>query len=554
MSERIYLYDSTLRDGAQARGIDFTVADKLAIAEALDAFGIDYIEGGWPGANPTDDAFFAAYFSPYRGEARRGAATKHSLRNQPPSISPPDGGRLVAFGMTRRAGRSASNDPGLQDVLAAKTPSVCLVGKAWDWQVEAALKVSKKENLKMIEESFAHVVGKKREAVFDAEHFFDGYKANPDYALDVLRAAVAGGASWLVLCDTNGGSLPSEVRSMVAAVKKALPKANLGIHCHDDTEQAVANSLAAVEAGVRQVQGTINGIGERCGNANLIAIIPTLMLKMGYKTGISSAQLARIGGLSRLVDERLNRPSNKHAAYVGESAFAHKGGLHVSAMSKDTKSYEHIDPALVGNSRVILVSDKAGRANILNRLAQMGIEVAADDPRITDLVKAVKDREVLGYAYEDAGASFELMARQMLGSVPTYYDLHSFRVLDERRMDAKGKRVTMSEATVKLTVQGKLKMTVAEGNGPVNALDAALRKALIVKYPQLKSMHLADYKVRILTPSEATAALTRVMIESRDDTGASWTTIGVSHNVIDASFNALYDAISYHLMKRKARA
>jgi 2-isopropylmalate synthase len=529
MSERIYLYDSTLRDGAQARGIDFTVADKIAIAAELDAFGIDYIEGGWPGANPTDDQFFAGV-----------AATKKA--------------KIIAFGMTRRAGRSASNDPGLQDILQANTKSVCLVGKASDWQVEHALKVSKKENLKMIEESFAHIVAKKREGVFDAEHFFDGYKANPDYALDVLKAATAGGASWLVLCDTNGGSLPSEIRTIVAAVKKALPKANLGIHCHNDTEQAVANSLAAVEAGVRQVQGTINGIGERCGNANLIAIIPTLMLKMGYKTGVSDKQLARIGHVSRLVDDRLNRPANKHAAYVGASAFAHKGGLHVSAMSKDTKSYEHIDPALVGNARLILVSDKAGRANILNRLAQMGIEVAADDERISELVKAVKDREVLGYAYEDAEASFELMARQMLGSVPTYYDLHSFRVLDERRVDAKGKRVTMSEATVKLTVQGKLKMTVAEGNGPVNALDAALRKALIVKYPQLKSMHLADYKVRILTPSEATAALTRVMIESRDDTGKSWTTIGVSHNVIDASFNALYDAISYHLMKRKAKA
>jgi 2-isopropylmalate synthase len=529
MSERIYLYDSTLRDGAQARGIDFTVADKLAIAQALDEFGIDYIEGGWPGANPTDDGFFAAMPSAKKA-------------------------KIVAFGMTRRAGRSASNDPGLQDVLAAKTPSVCLVGKAWDWQVEAALRLSKKENLKMIEESFAHVVGKKREAVFDAEHFFDGYKANTEYALDVLRAAVDGGAGWLVLCDTNGGSLPSEIYTMVSAVKKVLPKVNLGIHCHNDTEQAVANSLAAVEAGVRQVQGTINGIGERCGNANLISIIPTLMLKMGYKTGISEKQLTRIGSLSRLVDERLNRASNRHAAYVGESAFAHKGGLHVSAMSKDTKSYEHVDPEKVGNSRMILVSDKAGRANILNRLAQMGIDVAAEDERIGELVKAVKDREALGYAYEDAGASFELMARQMLGSVPSYFDLHSFRVLDERRVDAKGKRVTMSEATVKLTVQGKLKMTVAEGNGPVNALDAALRKALILKYPQLKSMHLADYKVRILTPAEATAALTRVMIESRDDAGNSWTTIGVSHNVIDASYNALYDAISYHLMKRKAKA
>jgi 2-isopropylmalate synthase len=529
MSERIYLYDSTLRDGAQARGIDFTVADKLAIAAELDAFGIDYIEGGWPGANPTDDAFFAGV-----------AATKKA--------------KITAFGMTRRAGRSASNDPGLQDVLNAKTGAVCLVGKSWDWQVEAALKISKKENLKMIEESLAYMVGKKREAVFDAEHFFDGYKANPDYALDVLRAAVDGGASWLTLCDTNGGSLPSEVRRIVAEVKKKFPNANLGIHCHNDTEQAVANSLAAVEAGVRQVQGTINGIGERCGNANLVAIIPTLMLKMGFKTGISDKQLARISHVSRMVDDRLNRASNKHAAYVGESAFAHKGGLHVSAMNKDTKSYEHVDPSLVGNSRVILVSDKAGRANILNRLAQMGLQVDAEDDRVAQLVKAVKDREALGYAYEDAEASFELMARQMLGTVPTYYDLHSFRVLDERRVDAKGKHITMSEATVKLTVQGKLKMKVAEGNGPVNALDAALRKALIVKYPQLKSMHLADYKVRILTPSDATAALTRVMIESRDDEGKSWTTIGVSHNVIDASFNALYDAITYHLLKRKAKA
>ncbi len=529
MSERIYLYDSTLRDGAQARGIDFTVADKLAIAAELDAFGIDYIEGGWPGANPTDDAFFAKV-----------AATKRA--------------KITAFGMTRRAGRSASNDPGLQDILNAKTPSVCIVGKSWDWQVEHALKVSKKENLKMVEESLAHIVSKKREAVFDAEHFFDGYKANREYALDVLRAALDGGAGWLVLCDTNGGSLPSEVRKIVTDVKKILPQAMLAVHCHNDTEQAVANSLAAVEAGVRQVQGTINGIGERCGNANLIAIIPTLMLKMGFKTGVTEKQLQRITHVSRLVDDRLNRAPNKHAAYVGESAFAHKGGLHVSAMNKDTKSYEHVDPALVGNARVILVSDKAGKANILNRLAQMGLAVDASDERIGELVKAVKDREALGYAYEDAEASFELMARQMLGTVPTYYELHSFRVLDERRVDAKGKHITMSEATVKLTVQGKLKMKVAEGNGPVNALDAALRKALIVKYPQLKSMHLTDYKVRILTPSDATAALTRVMIESRDDDGKSWTTIGVSHNVIDASFNALYDAISYHLLKKKTKA
>jgi 2-isopropylmalate synthase len=414
--------------------------------------------------------------------------------------------------------------------------------------------VSKEENIRMVEESIKHVVAKKREAVFDAEHFFDGYKANPEYALEVAQAAHDAGARWIVLCDTNGGSLPSDIKRIVSEVVKVIPGSKLGIHCHNDTEQAVANSLAAVEAGVRQVQGCINGIGERCGNANLIAIIPTLMLKMGFATGVSEKQLSKITQLSRLVDERLNRAPNRHAAYVGESAFAHKGGLHVSAMNKDSSSYEHIDPALVGNQRLILVSDKAGKSNVLNRLAQMGLKVDEHDPRIGELVKAVKDREAKGYAYEDAEASFELMARQLLDAVPTYFDLQSFRVLDERRIDARGKLVTMSEATVKLTLNGKLKMKVAEGNGPVNALDAALRKALILKYPQLKSMHLADYKVRILTPSEATAALTRVMIESRDDDGKSWTTIGVSHNVIDASYNALYDAISYHLMKRKAKA
>lgn len=528
MAERVYLYDSTLRDGAQARGIDFTAADKRAIAEALDAFGIDVIEGGWPGANPTDDAFFA---------------------DQPKMKR----AHIAAFGMTRRAGRSASNDPGLQDVLAAKTPAVCLVGKSWDWQVKTALKVSKEENLRMIEESLAHVVKNKREAHFDAEHFFDGYKANSDYALEVLGAAIKGGAQWLVLCDTNGGSQPHEIFDIVSAVKKKFPKANLGIHCHNDTEQAVANSLAAVRAGVRQVQGTINGIGERCGNANLISIIPTLMLKMGFATGVSEKNLPKITALSRMVDERLNRAPNSHAPYVGASAFAHKGGLHVSAVNKDSKSYEHVPPEAVGNSRVILVSDKAGKSNVLNRLAQIGLKVDEHDERIADLVKAVKEREGLGFAYEDAEASFELMARQLLEDVPQYYELHSFRVLDERRINAKGKRVTMSEATVKLSVQGKLKMTVAEGNGPVNALDAALRKALIAKYPQLKDMYLNDYKVRILTPQEATAALTRVMIESKDKQGNSWSTIGVSHNVIDASYNALFDAISYHLMKRKAK-
>lgn len=524
MAERIYLYDSTLRDGAQAQGIDFSVADKQAITTALDAFGIDYIEGGWPGANPTDDAFFA-------------------------TLPKTKAAKVSAFGMTRRAGRSASNDPGLQDLLAVNTPTVCLVGKTWDWQVETALKVSTSENLRMISDSLAHIRANGREAVFDAEHFFDGYKANPAYAIEALKAAHEGGANWLVLCDTNGGSMPSEIKRIVSAVKDALPEANLGIHCHDDTEQAVANSLAAVEAGVRQVQGCINGIGERCGNANLIAIIPTLMLKMGYDTGLSAEQLTHIGELSRLVDDRLNRAPNRHAAYVGASAFAHKGGLHVSAMNKDSRSYEHIDPALVGNSRLILVSDKAGRANIVNRLHQMGITVADDNDHIGELVKAVKEREALGYAYEDASASFELMARERLGQLPRYYDLQSYRALNEYRLDEKGRAFDVSEATVKLIVKGEQVMSVAEGNGPVNALDAALRKALTPHYPQLEAMHLNDYKVRILTPSDATAALTRVMIESRDDQGRTWNTLGVSHNVIDASYNALFDAITYHLLK-----
>lgn len=524
MDKRVYLYDSTLRDGAQARGIDFTTADKVAIAKELDAFGIDYIEGGWPGANPADDAFFAEL----------------------PKVKK---ATITAFGMTRRAGRSAANDPGLQDVLNAGTKAVCLVGKAWDVQVKSALKVSKDENIRMIEESIRHAVKKKLEVAFDAEHFFDGYKSNPAYAVQVCKAAYDAGARWVVLCDTNGGSLPDDISRAVADVVKQVPGTHLGVHCHNDTDHGVANSIAAVVAGVRQVQGTVNGIGERCGNANLMSIIPTLMLKLGYKTGITQDKLARLTHVARFVDDRLNRPSNKHAPYVGASAFAHKGGLHVSAMSKDSTSYEHIRPEQVGNERIILVSDKAGKSNILARLAQLGIKVDAQDERITALTKAVKEREALGYAYEDAEASFELLARRILDTVPQFYTLETFRVIDERRINAKGKMVTMSEATVKLTVDGKKRMTVAEGNGPVNALDAAIRKALLLKYKQLKGMSLADYKVRILTPQEATAALTRVMIESRDAKGNSWTTIGVSHNVIDASYNALEDAITYCLLR-----
>lgn len=525
MTDRIYLYDSTLRDGAQARGIDFTVADKQAIARELDAFGIDYVEGGWPGANPTDDGFFAAQ-----------PKLRHCV--------------VTAFGMTRRSGRSAENDHGLSDLLNANTKAVCLVGKAWDSQVEKALKVSKVENLRMISESIAHMAKQKREVLFDAEHFFDGYKSNPDYALEVVQAAYKAGARWVVLCDTNGGSLPFEISQIVTEVTAYIPGTHLGIHCHNDTDQAVANSLAAVRAGVRQIQGTINGIGERCGNANLISLIPTLMLKLGFKTGVNEKNLARITHISRMIDDRLNRDSNPHAPYVGTAAFAHKGGLHVSAMAKDSTSYEHIDPALVGNDRVILVSDKAGKSNIITRLNQLGITIDPDNPKLNELVKEIKDREKQGYAYDDADASFELLVRHRLGDVPDYFSVESFRVMDERRRNAKGALVTVSEATVKLRLPKRegWVMEVAEGNGPVNALDAALRKALIPHYKKLQNMSLSDYKVRILTPQDATAALTRVMIESRDAKHV-WNTIGVSHNVIDASFNALFDAITYMLLK-----
>lgn len=530
MSEknRVYLYDSTLRDGAQARGVDFTVADKLAIAKELDKLGIDYIEGGWPGANPSDDAFFAA----------------------PPALGK---SRISAFGMTRRAGRSAENDPGLAALLESGAKSICLVGKSWDKQVKSALGISEAENLRMIAESIRWVVKKKCEALYDAEHFFDGYRANPDYALACLKAAYDAGARWLVLCDTNGGSLPFDVERVVAEVCEHIPGSHLGIHCHNDTESAVANSLAAVRAGVRQVQGTINGVGERCGNANLISVIPALILKMGMTTGVTRDKLPQLTHVSRFLDDRLNRTPNQHAPYVGAAAFAHKGGLHVSAMAKDSTSYEHINPSLVGNHRTVLVSDKAGKSNVLDRIRQFGIRVNDDDERISVLVSEVKSREKLGYAYEGAEASFELLARRLLGSVPEYFEALSFRVIGERRHNAKGKLVSVSEATIKVQVGDEEIMTVAEGNGPVNALDSALRKALEKHFPVVRDIALTDYKVRILTPGEGTKAITRVMVESRDSKGHVWNTIGVSANVIDASFNAIFDSVTYKLMHSRKK-
>jgi 2-isopropylmalate synthase len=528
MTERIYLFDTTLRDGAQSQGVDFSVDDKRAIARALDGLNIDYVEGGWPGANPVDDDFFAR--SP-------------DLKNA----------TFTAFGMTRRPGHSAANDPGLNALLTSAADAVCMVGKTWDFHVDVALGISQDENIAMISDSVAHAKTRVSEALFDAEHFFDGYKANPEFALACLQAALDAGARWVVLCDTNGGTLPYEVSRIVGEVAQHIPGDHLGIHAHDDTGNAVANSLAAVEAGARQVQGTLNGLGERCGNANLVTVIPNLMLKYdgAYETGLGAAELGQLTHVSRLLDELLNRAPDRHAAYVGEAAFAHKGGLHVSAVQKDTRTYEHIEPGIVGNSRHIVVSDQAGRSNILVRLAEAGIEIEAGDKRINRLVEDVKAREYEGYSYDGAEASFEILARRALGEVPRFFDVQSFRTEVERRFNARGDLTTISQAVMKIDVGGEPTMQVAEGNGPVNALDAALRKALLPKFPELENMRLVDFKVRILTPQQATAAVTRVMIESSDETGHRWGTVGISPNIIDAAYAALDDAIVYKLLRAR---
>ena len=528
--DRLYLFDTTLRDGAQTQGVDFSVEDKRQIAQALDALGVDYIEGGWPGANPTDTSFFS---------------------DRPPLKC----ARFTAFGMTKRAGRSLSNDPGFAAVLAADTAAVCLVGKTWDFQVDVALEIPRAENVDAIAESIAAVKAKKREALFDAEHFFDGYKANPEYALECLQAAQQAGARWLVLCDTNGGTMPEDVHEIVCEVKDELPEAALGIHAHNDTEQAAAVSLAAVRAGARQIQGTLNGLGERCGNANLCSLIPTLLLKEPYasqfETGISPQQLKTLTRTSRLLDEILNRAPNRHAAYVGPSAFAHKGGLHSSAMLKDTRTYEHVPPESVGNRRKILVSDQAGRSNLLSRLNDAGIAVDPQDPRLGRLLEDVKRREYLGYTYDGAEASFELLARRALGEVPEFFDVDSFRVIVEKRHNAVGELITVSEATVRVRVDGDTLHNVDIGHGPIDALSNALRKDLGKYSSYLSDLVLTDYKVRILTGG--TEAITRVMVESKDGQGRRWSTVGLSENIVDASFEALVDAIFYKLLREGAK-
>lgn len=521
--QRLWLYDTTLRDGAQTQGVDFSLADKLKIARLLDDLGIDYVEGGWPGANPTDDQLFA----------------------KPPALT-----RAVftAFGMTRRAGRSADNDPVLSPLLRGNAKAVTLVGKSSREQVEAALGIEPDENLRMIGDSFAALVAHGKEAMFDAEHFFDGWKKDPGYGRAALQAALEAGARWIVLCDTNGGTLPHEIAAITRQVAGFIPSEKLGIHTHDDTGNAVANTLAAVREGVRQVQGTLNGLGERCGNANLVSLIPTLMLKMGYQTQVSEDGLKRLTQISRTFDERLNRTPNRHAPYVGASAFAHKAGLHASAVAKSPHFYEHLDPACVGNSREVLVSVQAGRSNLLSRFAEMGLAASPTDEQVQDLLRTIKEREAEGWAYDGAAASFEVLVRRSLGLLPNYFELQRFRVINERRFDARSHTSDLSEASIKVLAEGHVFHTVAEGNGPVNALDTALRQALSHIYPCLRDMQLVDYKVRILTPRAGTAAVTRVIIESADEDGRVWQTVGVSGNIIDASYAALCDAIIWKLV------
>jgi 2-isopropylmalate synthase len=528
--ERLYLFDTTLRDGAQTNGVDFTLHDKLAIAKMLDELGVDYVEGGYPGANPTDTEFFS--------EDRKLGTT------------------FTAFGMTRRPGRSASNDPGLAMLLDAKADAICFVAKSWDYHVKVALETTNEENLASIRDSVKAAKDKGREVLLDCEHFFDGYRANRDYAIACAKTAYDAGARWVVLCDTNGGSLPHEVEAVVKDVVQHVPGDHLGIHAHNDTEQAVANSLAAVRAGARQIQGTLNGLGERCGNANLVSIIPTLKLKdefaSRFEIGVDDAQLRSLPAVSRKLDEILNRAPNRHAPYVGESAFATKAGIHASAIVKDPATYEHVTPDAVGNTRKLFVSDQSGKSNILAELERLGIKADKDDARVGRLLDVLKEREAAGFSYEAADASFYLLARRALGTVPDYFNVTQFDVNVEQRNNAKGERVTVTMAVVKVKVGDENLISAAEGNGPVNALDLALRKDLGKYQKFIDGLELIDYRVRIL--NGGTEAVTRVMIESRDETGASWSTVGVSANIIDASFQALMDSIVYKLVKSGAPA
>src|SRR5215472_3883979 len=525
-SREIKIYDTTLRDGTQGEGVAFSMEDKVRIAQRLDALGIHYIEGGWPGSNPKDLRFFRRV---------QDAVFKTA--------------KITAFGATRRPGVRPQDDGNIQALVEAGPPVVTIFGKAWDFHVTAALGTTPEENLAMIGDSVAYLLKHFEEVIFDAEHFFDGFKRNPEYALRTLSVAEAAGAHCLVLCDTNGGCLSHEITAIVRDVKRVVKvETPLGIHVHNDTECAVANSLAAVGEGIGHVQGTINGFGERCGNANLVSIIPNLMLKMGLEC-IPSTNLRELRDVSRFVSELANRKPWSSQPYVGDSAFAHKGGIHVSAVLKHPETYEHVDPERVGNRRRVLVSELAGQSNILWKAREYGIDLEKSTPETRQIIEQLKRMEDQGFQFEGAEASFELLIQDALGSKKKNFRLIGFRVIDEKRKEGEA---PLSEATIMVEVDGVMEHAAAMGNGPVNALDQALRRALTKFYPPLKDVELLDYKVRVLSTGEGTGASVRVLIESGDGKDR-WGTVGVSHNVIEASWQALVDSIDYKLYKDSRR-
>jgi len=517
----VYLYDTTLRDGTQSQEISLSVLDKVSVAEKLDEFGIHYIEGGYPGSNPKDKEFF---------DLARKIRWKNSV--------------LCAFGMTRRVGKKVDEDANMKALVAAGTPVITVVGKSWDFHVFEALRTTLEENLHAVRETVAFLKKHADKVFFDAEHFFDGYKNNPKYTMKVLAAAADAGADFLVLCDTNGGTMPSEVAQIVKDVRKATGTA-IGIHTHNDGEMAVANSVAAVENGATQVQGTINGYGERCGNANLCSVIPALELKMG-RAALPKGQLRKLYNLSRYVAEVANVGHWLRQPYVGDAAFAHKGGMHVSAIRRHPKTYEHIEPEVVGNHRRVLISDLSGRSNILSKIQEQGLRFKSEDPNTEKILEEIKELEHKGYQFEGADGSFELLARRAVGEHEPFFELKGFRVIDEKRSESEE---PIAEATIMIAVDGRVEHTAALGNGPVNAMDNALRKALEKFYPEVSEVKLLDYKVRVIQQS-GTGSSVRVLIQSGDKE-ANWGTVGVSHNIIEASWQALVDSIRYKLWRTR---
>ncbi|MFA5846098.1 MAG: citramalate synthase [Thermodesulfovibrionales bacterium] len=519
---KVEIYDTTLRDGAQAEDISFSVEDKIRITEKLDELGVHYIEGGWPGSNPKDADYFKR-------------AKKLKLKNAV----------VVAFGSTHRPKHKAKDDSNLKALIEAETPVITIFGKTWDFHVKESLKISLNENLDLIRDSVAYLKKYTGRVFFDAEHFFDGYRDNPEFALKCLAAANDAGADYLVLCDTNGGTLPDDLKKIMNTIIEKV-KHPIGIHAHNDSECAVANSIIAVKLGASQIQGTINGLGERCGNANLCSVIPNLQVKLGIKC-ISDGQLKRLRDVSRFVNEIANMRHFKRQPFVGDSAFAHKGGIHVSAVMKRPETYEHIKPELVGNSHRVLISDLAGKSNILRKAKEFNIHIEPDSPQLQDMLNTLKDLEHQGFQFEGAEASFELLLKKALGLHRKFFDLIGFRVIVEKRKEGE---LPLSEATIMMKVGGKTEHTAATGTGPVNALDNALRKALDKFYPELKEVKLHDYKVRVLTAGKGTSAKVRVLTESGDEK-SRWGTVGVSENIIEASWQALVDSIEYKLLKEE---